>query len=110
MKITLSRPKNFDFKRTVISHGWCELLPYELDRATWSLTRVIDVGREAPVTVVLTSTKRALRLETSRALKKEALARMLRDVRHMLRLDDDMSNFYRIMNAHEEFAWIARQG
>src|SRR4249920_328082 len=44
-QITIKTPSDFNFQRTVLSHGWCELLPFELDRRNWILTRVLDVGR-----------------------------------------------------------------
>jgi hypothetical protein len=34
MQITIKTPSDFNFQRTVLSHGWCELLPFELDRRT----------------------------------------------------------------------------
>jgi N-glycosylase/DNA lyase len=110
MEITIATPGTFDFKRTVISHGWCELLPYEVDRKNWKLTRVIDLVDEGPVTIVLTGKKRSLNLAISRRIGKQAQERVLRDVRHILRLDDDMTGFYRAMKADPRFEWIASQG
>ena len=110
MEITIPVPATFDFKRTVISHGWCELLPYEVDRKKWKLTRVIDLTGEPPVTIVLSGNKRTLKLVMSRRLGKPAQQKLLRDVRHMLRLDDDMSSFYSAMKADARFEWIAHQG
>ena len=110
MEIKLKTPPNFDFKRTVISHGWCELLPFEIDRQKWKLTRVIDLSDEPPVTVVVSPRKGSLKIETSKALRNAARAKVLRDVRHMLRLDDDMSGFYLAVEQEEDFAWIAQQG
>src|SRR5258705_12780265 len=95
MNITLPTPINFDFKRTVISHGWCELLPFERDREKWKITRVIDLGKHSPVTILVTARKRALNVELSRRLSKAATDKVLRDVRHMLRLDDDLRVFFR---------------
>ena len=110
MNIIIPTPANFDFKRTVISHGWCELLPYELDREKWKLTRVIDIAKEPPVTILITARKRALDVEPSRRLSKRATDKILGDVRHMLRLDDDMSVFYHTMKSDPGFEWIAIQG
>ena len=108
MKITT--PSNFDFKRTVISHGWCELLPFEVDRERWKLTRVVDLSNEPPATIVISGRKGSLKVETSRPLSQAGRAKVLREVRHMLRLDDDMSGFYRTVNVDEGFQWIAQQG
>ena len=43
MQLTIRTPPDFNFHRTVLSHGWCELLPFELDRVKWKLTRVLDL-------------------------------------------------------------------
>ncbi|PYS73465.1 MAG: hypothetical protein DMF73_05815 [Acidobacteria bacterium] len=45
MQLTVRTPPDFNFHRTVLSHGWCELLPFELDRAKWKLTRVLARDR-----------------------------------------------------------------
>jgi N-glycosylase/DNA lyase len=41
---------------------------------------------------------------------RRAIEKVKRDVRHILRLDDDLSAFYAAVAAHPEFEWIARQG
>lgn len=110
MQISISTPGTFNFKRTVISHGWCELLPFEIDRKRWVLTRTLDLGDGPPITVEITATKRALRIKTSRAISKQAASRVVSQVRHMLRLDDDMTTFYRTMRAHAEFEWVSEEG
>ncbi|HKR10710.1 MAG TPA: hypothetical protein VJT15_01540 [Pyrinomonadaceae bacterium] len=110
MEITIPTPKNFSFKRTVISHGWCELLPFSLDQANWVLTRVMDLGDKPPVTVTMTSGKDHVAVNASRRLGKTEAARVLRDARHILRLDDDLQPFYTATGEVAEFAWIGKQG
>ncbi len=110
MQLSISTPRTFSFKRTVISHGWCELLPYEIDRGKWKLTRTIDLFDGAPVTVTITANKRAVRIDPSRTLGKKATEQVLRQVRHMLRLDDDMAAFYKTMKATPDFEWVSEQG
>ena len=110
MQLTIPTPPTFSFRRTAISHGWCELPPFELDRQSWALTRVIDAGEAQPVTVTLSEGPQAIHIKTRRKLTKRAAEKVLRDVRHMLRLDDDMSAFYQLIAGHDAFAWIARDG
>lgn len=110
MEITIPTPRNFSFQRTVISHGWCELLPFSLDQAKWELTRVIDLGEKPPVTVTMRAARGHVSVTPSRRLNKSDAARVLRDARHILRLDDDLAPFYLATDAVPEFAWIARQG
>lgn len=110
MEIHISVPHNFSFKRTAISHGWCELLPFEFDRETWTLRRVIDLGDDRPVTVSITGGKNELVVNVKRRLGKRATAKVVQDVRHMMRLDEDLTEFYGATRKAKEFAWIERQG
>jgi len=110
MEIKLPTPPTFNFKRTVISHGWYGLLPFSLDSQKWELTRVIDLGPKPPVTIVMSGRKSHVRIITSRTLPKTEAAKVLRDARHILRLDDDLQPFYLAIVADPEFSWIGTQG
>ena len=104
MDITIKTPVDFNFRRTVLSHGWCALPPFEFDKNTWALTRVLDRGHPRPVTVKISSQNVGLKVKPSRRLGKRATEEVVRDVRHMFRLDDDLRDFYQSMAAEPEFA------
>jgi 3-methyladenine DNA glycosylase/8-oxoguanine DNA glycosylase len=110
MEISLATPPTFNFKRTVISHGWCELLPFQVDREKWVLTRTLDLKNSKPVTVNIRATKNALKISPSHRLSKAGTAQVIADVRHMLRLDDDMGEFYGLLARDGDFNWIPAQG
>jgi 3-methyladenine DNA glycosylase/8-oxoguanine DNA glycosylase len=110
MEIIVQAPRDFSFKRTAFSHGWTELPPFAIDPQIWTITRVLDLDHAQPVTVVITGTKRGVNIHLPRKAGKRALASITRDVRHMLRLDDDLTEFYSAMNAHPDFNWIPRAG
>jgi 3-methyladenine DNA glycosylase/8-oxoguanine DNA glycosylase len=110
MELKIPTPQNFSFRRTVASHGWYQLLPFALDTKKWELTRVIDLGEKPPVTIFLSGRKTHVRVSTSRPLTKVESAIVLRDARHILRLDDDLENFYLATGSYPEFAWIGEQG
>ena len=110
MEISIATPRNFNFKRTVISHGWCELLPFQVDREKWLLTRTLDLKETRPVTLQIRGTKNALKISTSRRLSQTAGAKVVNGVRHMMRLDDDMGDFYSLLAADGDFNWIPAQG
>ncbi|HSE37546.1 MAG TPA: hypothetical protein VLG74_09610 [Blastocatellia bacterium] len=103
-------PTGFSFKRTAISHGWYDLPPFELNRETWTLTRVIDLSKGRPVTVTISEGKRVLTVKVARNVGPPAIEKIIRDVRHMLRLDDDMSHFYNAVGNDPDFSWIALSG
>lgn len=109
MQLSIATPRNFNFKRTMISHGWSGLLPFQFDPDSWTLERVIDLDT-TPVVVKVSGTKRELRIDTTARLSKSAAEKVVRDIRHMFRLDDDMSTFYRVMSADPDFSWIADHG
>ena len=110
MHITVSTPPTFNFKRTIISHGWCELLPFAIDREQWTLTRTLDLGSTTPITISLSATKRAVQINTSRTISKQATDTVRNQVRHILRLDDDLKPFYRTMKVDPEFQWVSDEG
>jgi N-glycosylase/DNA lyase len=110
MEISIPVPHNFSFKRTALSHGWYGLLPFEFEQESWRLVRVIELGTDKPVTAVITSGKKALVINVRRRVGKRAAAKVVQDVRHMLRLDEDLTEFYSAVAADKEFAWIEQQG
>ena len=110
MHIHIPTPDGFDLRRTTGSHGWSELLPCEYVGAE-TLVRVLDVGEAAPVTVTVTGGDGgSLRVRAARRLNKREAARVVRDVRHMFRLDEEMTHFYAAVSTRPAFAWIARDG
>lgn len=110
MEIIVRTPREFSFKRTVISHGWCELQPFGIDRENWVLTRTLDLGIEKPVTITIKGRNRALVINTSRRLSQGAARKVTDTVRHMLRLDDNIEAFYSLIAADNDFNWIPAQG
>ena len=110
MELTIPTPRNFSFRRTAASHGWYQLPPFALDTKKWQLTRVIDLGKQPPVTVFMTGLKSHIRIAPARSLSKPEAATVLRDCRHVLRLDDDLRDFYLATSNDPEFAWIEEQG
>ena len=110
MDLKIPTPKNFSFRSTVASHGWYQLPPFALDTDKWELSRVIDVGKKTPVTIFLTERKNHVRVRLSRPLNKAEEATVLRDARHVLRLDDDLETFYLVTAGDPAFAWIGTQG
>lgn len=110
MDITIPTPRDFSFIRTAFSHGWTELPPFEFDQSTGTIIRVLDSGLKTPITIVIKGMKRALRVSVPRVIGARAVAAVTRDVRHMLRLDDDLTEFYSAMSADPDFDWIPRRG
>jgi 3-methyladenine DNA glycosylase/8-oxoguanine DNA glycosylase len=103
-------PKNFHYRRTVYSHGWYSLLPFELDRENWRLSYVFSGGElRQPITATIEEENEKLKIEISDGkTSQKQEAKILRDVRHILRLDEDLDEFYKLTKKEKEFAWIAK--
>jgi len=110
MELKIPTPRTFSFRRTVASHGWYQLPPFAFDSGKWELSRVIDVGPKPPVTIFLTERKNHVRVTTSRPITKAEANLVMRDARHILRLDDDLAPFYVAIANDPEFSWIGVQG
>lgn len=110
MKITIETPRNFSFRRTALSHGWYDLPPFGFDQSSWTLTRVIALGEDRAVSVEITGAKGAVVASVPGRPGKRDAGKITRDVRHMLRLDDDMSPFYSAVRREPDFKWIAQAG
>ena len=110
MEIKISTPRQFNFIRTVFSHGWCELVPFELNKKRSRLIRVVELADGSPVTLTISRAGHGVKIDAPGRVNRAAAAKIERDVRHMLRLNDDMTGFYSAVASNAEFEWVAREG
>lgn len=103
----IAAPADFNFRRTVYSHGWYDLPPFELDKENWVLTRVFDIENSAPVAASIREASGGLEIEIFAEADKLTAAKVLKDFRHCLRLDEDYSEFYRLTDKSKHFRWIS---
>ena len=100
----LELPSDFSFRSTVYSHGWCELAPFSLDSEAWRLSYVFMDGKNS-VPAAITEENGQLRIDLNN--QKLGSEKVLRDIRHILRLDDDLSGFYEAIKHNERLSWVA---
>ncbi len=107
MNIFLETPPDFSFEHTVNSHGWSDLLPFHFDEDKMILSYVFtgDISKN-PVTVTIAGNDGKLMIETHDS--DIEIEKLLRDVRHILRLDDDMTAFYGAISKEISLAWVSR--
>ena len=89
-----------DFKRTLASHGVADLLPNRLDEEAWTLETTLDIGGRAHQVTLSEGSPGHARVEGAK--------RTLPIVRHMLRLDEDLSRFYALIAEDGELSWAAQ--
>ncbi|HEX8246821.1 MAG TPA: hypothetical protein VF599_01455 [Pyrinomonadaceae bacterium] len=107
--MNLEIPKQFNLPRTLYSHGWSELLPFEIDDVNWRLSYVFSgADLKQPVSATVSEAGNKLKIEVSGAKPSpQAQEKILRDVRRILRLDDDLNEFYKLVESEKDLAWIA---
>lgn len=109
--IFLDLPADFSFRYTVNSHGWCELLPFEIDQENSRLSRVFtDENSKNPTLATIVEAAGKLKIEIAdENINKKFEEKILRDTRHILRLDENLSDFYRLLEPEKQLAWIFEQ-
>lgn len=98
-----------DFRRTMASHGVADLLPNRLDEEAWTLETTLAVDGRARTVRVVEGRRGHARVELldGRVPARERAA-LLATIRHMLRLDEDLSRFYELVAEDGELAWATR--
>ena len=101
--IFLDTPPGFSFRHTVYSHGWSELLPFRLDADNWRLTYVFAT-KSKPVSAAITAKDSRLQIDVTGGRFDEK--KLVREVRHILRLDEPLEEFYVLTNLDERLRWV----
>jgi len=103
MQINL--PDNFSFRHTVGSHGWYDLRPFEHERNSTTVHYVFPpTATDSAVSVQIRERNGRLNITLSQEpVDKE---RIKQGIRHILRLDDDLEDFYRTVSGDERLSWI----
>jgi 3-methyladenine DNA glycosylase/8-oxoguanine DNA glycosylase len=91
-----------DLRRTLASHGVADLPPNEIDAEAATLTTTLTLRQGATTVHVGDGSSGAVRVTGS-----GPRAGLLDAIRHMLRLDDDLSGFYALARADPDLAWAA---
>ncbi len=108
----LRTPRDFNFWRTALSHGWAVLPPFHCDEERKTLDRVLRLADGALFHCRLSAVRDGIVVDTqSRNLltsRQRAEASSL--LRTCLRLDEDYTEFYAAARNHPEFRWIPRAG
>ena len=106
-KLILEKPSDFNFKTAVYSHGWSQLPPFHLDLENWRLSCVFTAGK--PISAVICETGEAIEIAVSDdQISEDTKQKILRDARHILRLDDNLSDFYRLTKKEKRLAWVEK--
>ena len=93
-----------DLWRTIMSHGVADLPPNRIDEEARTLETTVAVPRGRPQTVILREERSGKAALTAPAGKRSEA--VLGGVRHMLRIDEDLSEFYSLAAEDPDLAWV----
>src|SRR5207302_8824999 len=98
-----------DLWRTIMSHGVVDLPPMRIDPEGRVLEATLALQNGKPRTVEVSAGRNGYgQIEAvGPAPTKHEAAELLAAVRHILRLDEDLSEFYSLAAADPELAWAA---
>ena len=93
-----------DLWRTIMSHGVADLPPNRIDEEARTLETTVAVPRGRPQTVTVCERRGGKAALAAPAGKRSEA--VLDGVRHMLRIDEDLSEFYALAAEDPDLAWV----
>jgi N-glycosylase/DNA lyase len=106
MRTVLDTPRGFNFRRTVFSHGWCTLPPFEVAPEEDTLELTVALPKGGARRMRLSDSKGRVILEAPGRRSRFLVAA----ARRVLNLDTDLAPFYRLALEHPEWSWIPEGG
>jgi len=113
MKLSISVPANFNFWRTVYSHGWCSLPPFAVNKENRSLALTVDRTLHGPVRVQVSQVRRSrltVAVDSPNTPTNKEQHAIVGRVKSCFRLDEDFSEFYAEAKKHRIFRWVPKIG
>jgi len=95
-----------DLWRTIMSHGVADLPPNRINEESRTLETTVAVPRGRPQTVIVREERGGKAALTAPAGKRSEA--VLDGVRHMLRIDEDLSEFYSLAAEDPDLAWVTK--
>lgn len=107
MEVLIEKPQGFHFKNTVQSHGWYDLEPFRYDEQNGLLDYVFSDAKgtkHVQGRIFEKDGSVCVRMANSSIDK----AKITRDVKHLLRMDDEMDEFYSAVRHEPRLDWISK--
>ena len=111
-RFQIQAPDGFDLSLVVRSHGWYDLAPLRWDAARCELGFDVALDESTGVSVAVRQAGDVLRgtAQARSALSAAQRREVKRIARWCLRLDEDLTEFYRLAREDDRIAWAAELG
>lgn len=104
LEFRIDRGSEFSFIHTVKSHGWYDLPPYKFNDDDSSLSGAF-VANAAVVSFTVRDNGGSLAVSATAAASEKVVADV---VKHVLRMEEDLSDFYTRADIDPGLAWVSR--
>jgi len=106
MRVRLETPRDFSFRHTVNSHGWCDLAPFTAAADATSVATVVALPDGGARRMVLRDDDGVV-LESPGAADAATRRALIEAARRVLALDVDVSEFHDVVRGDPRYRWIA---
>lgn len=106
MRVRLETPRDFSFRRTVKSHGWCDLAPFSATADGSSVGTVVALRSGGARAIVLREDDGVV-LESPGAMGARERLALIAAARRVLSLDVGMEEFHGAVRRDPRYRWIA---
>lgn len=110
-RFRFSTAAGFDLETILFSHGWIDLAPFAWDETNEVFSMPVDLsGVAVDVTLRQTATGLSMVADSRRELSKSRRTHLRGLMPYMLRLDEDLTEFWRLCAKTPRLAWVPRRG
>ncbi|HEX4823933.1 MAG TPA: hypothetical protein VFV19_06445 [Candidatus Polarisedimenticolaceae bacterium] len=110
MRARLDLPTGFSFRRTVASHGWCDLAPFQAAKDARTLTTIVAMPGGGARRLTMRGDTNHIEIESPGAATAKEKKTLTAAARRVLALDVDMSEFHDTVRKDDRYRWIADGG
>lgn len=107
--ISITPPERFSFRHTVGSHGWSDLPPFSTNEIYSELAYTfLDRSGKTAVSASILYENGAINVCLSEEIDDRSFTEQIkRDTAHILRLDEEFAEFYKIVECDKDLKWIS---
>ena len=113
-RIVIETPSEFNFRTTLLSHGWIQLAPFRASEDYTQLSRIFQLASGAAIQLVMQADPDEnieVIFESKFRINPEHQRNKIRQaVHHMFNLDLDLREFYDLISGETRYDWIVQYG
>ncbi len=110
--MTINPPSDFDLHSTINSHGWYDLPPFQTNEQKDELRTIISLSKQKHVHICIRKLNAVIDIvpmnKTIRLSKTEK-EKIKNIVRSMLRIDEQLDEFYRLCKKEKHLRWVPKR-